>query len=62
MLLNLLLNTITAVSQPIENIAFHAVNELIKQIRQNTKNNEMVYSQIKLETSLVLRQSVIKYA
>lgn len=54
--------TITAVSQPIENIAFHAVNELIKQIRQNTKNNEMVYSQIKLETSLVLRQSVIKYA
>lgn len=54
--------SITAVVQPIESLAQNAVIELIKQIRKPKSNELSKLSQIKLETNLVLRESVSRFA
>ncbi|MGQ9847201.1 MAG: LacI family DNA-binding transcriptional regulator [Bacteroidales bacterium] len=53
--------SITAIVQPIESIAQNAVTELVKQIRKKKLNELSELSQIKIETNLIIRQSVSKF-
>lgn len=53
---------ITSVVQPIESIASYAVKALISAIRKVKAQDNIEFSQIKLETNLIIRNSVAKYA
>lgn len=53
--------SITGVVQPIESIAQNAVIELVKLIRKTKTNESFELSQIKLETNLIIRESVSKF-
>lgn len=53
---------ISGVVQPIESIAFNAVKELIFAIRKSKTQESLDLSQIKLETNLIIRNSVAKHA
>ncbi len=53
---------ISGVVQPIESIAFNAVKELVSAIRKSKTQESLDLSQIKLETNLIIRNSVAKHA
>ncbi len=53
---------ITGVVQPIESIAQNSVKELIKLIRKSKTDESFELNQIKLDTNLIIRESVAKFA